>query len=120
MRTSSTLKQSPDSLLLAAVSGRFSELMMTKPKPSLSFRLIATSLGCVLAVDVPSEVGAVLPAVVLGGGAALMLFAYVRSLRGELCCVETEPGLRPFTGQDSPVGGGRGQVVEQADTFGVL
>lgn len=34
-----------DSLLAAAASGRLSELMMTKPKPSLSFRLMMTSLG---------------------------------------------------------------------------
>ena len=26
------------------------------------------------------------------------------SLRGELCCVDTEPGLRPFTGHGSPEG----------------
>ena len=26
------------------------------------------------------------------------------SLRGELCCVDTDPGLRPFTGQGSPGG----------------
>ncbi|MEQ2205223.1 hypothetical protein XENOCAPTIV_027532 [Xenoophorus captivus] len=45
-----------DSLLVATVSGRLSELMMTKPKPSLSFLLIVTSLGFVLVVDVPSEV----------------------------------------------------------------
>lgn len=30
------------------------------------------------------------------------------SLRGELCCVDTEPGLRPLTGHGSP--GGRGQA----------
>lgn len=26
------------------------------------------------------------------------------SLRGELCCVDTVPGLRPFTGHSSPGG----------------
>ncbi len=30
--------------------------------------------------------------------------AEAASLRGELCCVDTEPGLRPFTGHSSPGG----------------
>lgn len=30
--------------------------------------------------------------------------AEAASLRGELCCVDTEPGLRPFTGHGSPEG----------------
>lgn len=30
--------------------------------------------------------------------------AEAASLRGELCCVDTEPGLRPFTGHGSPRG----------------
>lgn len=30
--------------------------------------------------------------------------AEAASLRGELCCVDTEPGLRPFTGHGSPGG----------------
>ena len=89
----------PDSpLAAAAVSGRLSELMMTKPKPSLSFRLMTTSLGCA-----PSA------------AAWAALLACVESLRGELCWVETEPGLRPFSGHGSPerAGGkvGRGQRV---------
>lgn len=84
--------------MVAAASGRLSELMMTKPKPSLSLRLMMTSLGCVLGVVL---------SVVLGAWVVMVLLAYVKSLRGELCCVETEPGLRPFSGQDSPVGGGR-------------
>lgn len=88
---------------MVVASGRLSELMMTNPKPSLSFRLMMTSLGCVLGVEVPSEV-AVLP---MGAWVVLVLLPYVKSLRGELCCVETEPGLRPFSGQDSPVEGGR-------------
>lgn len=92
---------------MAAASGRLSELMMTKPKPSLSFRLMMTSLGCVLGVDVRSEGAVVLPMPALAAWAVMVLLPYVKSLRGELCCVETEPGLRPFSGQDSPVGGGR-------------
>lgn len=68
---------------------------MTNPKPSLSFRLMMTSLGCVLA-------GA-LSEVALGVWAAPVLLAYVKSLRGELCCVDAEQGLRPFCG--SPAGG---------------
>lgn len=80
--------------------------MMTKPNPSLSFRLMMTSLGCVLGVDVLSEEAAVLlPMPALGAWAVMVLLPYVKSLRGELCCVETEPGLRPFSGQESPVGG---------------
>lgn len=75
--------------------------MMTKPKPSLSFRLIMTSLGCVF--EIPSEVAPALPMPALGAWGVLVLLPYVKSLRGELCCVETEPGLRPFSGQDSPV-----------------
>lgn len=93
-----------DLLLVAVASGRLSELMMTKPKPSLSFRLMMTSLGWVLRAGVPSDV---LTAPALGAWVLLVLLPYVKSLRGELCCVETEPGLRPFSGQDSPVGGGR-------------
>lgn len=80
---------------------------MTKPKPSLSFRLMMTSLGCVLGVDVLSEVAVALPMLALGAWVVVVLLPYVKSLRGELCCVETEPGLRPFSGQDSPVRGGR-------------
>lgn len=99
------------SLLVVDASGRFNELMMTKPKPSLSFRLMTTSLGSVLGVSVPAEaaalaVAALLPMPVPGTWFALVLLPYVKSLRGELCCVETEPGLRPFSGQDSPTGGG--------------
>ncbi len=101
----SPLEQSLDSLLVATASGRLSELMMTKPKPSLSFRLMMTSLGCVLGVDVLSEGALVLPMLALGAWVVVLLLPYVKSLRGELCCVETEPGLRPFSGQDSPVGG---------------
>lgn len=86
---------------MAAASGLLSELMMTKPKPSLSFRLMMTSLGCVLGIDVA------LPMAAMGAWVVLVLLPYVKSLRGELCCVETEPGLRPFSGQDSPAGGGR-------------
>lgn len=95
------VKQQLDSLLVAAASGRFRELIMTKPKPSLSFRLMMTSLGCTLA-DVRSE-----GAAALGAWVVTVLLPYVKSLRGELCCVETEPGLRPFSGQDSTVGGER-------------
>lgn len=98
------VKQSLDSLLVAATSGRLSELIMTNPKPSLSFRLMMTSLGCVL-VDNLSEGAVALPA--LGAWVLMVLLPYVKSLRGELCCVETEPGLRPFSGQDSPAGEGR-------------
>lgn len=97
-----SVKQPLDSLLVAAASGRLSELIMTNPKPSLSFRLMMTSLGCVLAVL--SEGVMVLPA--LGAWVVMVLLPYVKSLRGELCCVETEPGLRPFSGQDSPIGVG--------------
>lgn len=92
------VKQQLDSLLVAAASGRFRELIMTKPKPSLSFRLMMTSLGCALA-DARSE-----GAAALGAWVVAVLLPYVKSLRGELCCVETEPGLRPFSGQDSTVG----------------
>lgn len=91
-----------DLLLVTTASGRLSELMITKPKPSLSFRLIMTSLGCVL--EVPSEVAAALLMPALGAWGMLVLLPYVKSLRGELCCVETDPGLRPFSGQDSPAG----------------
>lgn len=83
-----------DSPLVTAASGRFSELMMTNPKPSLSFRLMTTSLGCVLAGAL-SEAAAAL--------GVWVLLAYVKSLRGELCCVDAEQGLRPFCG--SPAGG---------------
>lgn len=96
-----SVKQLLDSLLVAAASGRLSELIMTNPKPSLSFRLMMTSLGC---VAVLSEGVMVLPT--LGAWVVMVLLPYVKSLRGELCCVETEPGLRPFSGQDSPVGVG--------------
>lgn len=87
--------------MAAAASGRLSELIMTNPKPSLSFRLMTTSLGCALA-SVLSEAAAAGLAV----WAAPVLLAYVKSLRGELCCVETEQGLRPFSG--SPRKGGEG------------
>lgn len=73
---------------------------MTNPKPSLSFRLMTTSLGCALAGAL-SEAAAAL--VALGVWAAPVLLAYVKSLRGELCCVDAEQGLRPFWG--SPAGG---------------
>lgn len=63
-------------------------------------------------MDVPSEVAA-LARQGLGAGVVLVLLPYVKSLRGELCCVDTEPGLRPFSGQDSPVGGGR----EHSDSY---
>ncbi|TNN45620.1 hypothetical protein EYF80_044166 [Liparis tanakae] len=99
-----------DSLLMAAASGLLSELMMTKPKPSLSFRLMMTSLGCVLAADVLSEAAAA-----AGAWVGPVLLAYVKSLRGELCCVETEPGLRPFSGQDSPAGGAGAESLQTAD-----
>jgi len=105
-------KPSLDSLLMAAASGLLSELMMTKPKPSLSFRLMMTSLGCVLAADVLSEAAAAaLPMATVGAWVGPVLLAYVKSLRGELCCVLTEPGLRPFSGQDSPAGGGRERSI---------
>lgn len=70
---------------------------MTNPKPSLSFRLMMTSLGCVLAGALSEAAAA------LGVWAAPVLLAYVKSLRGELCCVDAEQGLRPFCG--SPAGG---------------
>lgn len=91
--------------MAAAASGRFSELIMTNPKPSLSFRLMTTSLGCELAGAL-SEAAVALTA--LGVWAAPVLLPYVKSLRGELCCVDAEQGLRPFSG--SPAGGdGRGR-----------
>lgn len=89
---------------MAAASGRLSELMITNPNPSLSFLLMMTSLGCA-PTDVLSEEAAALAA--LGDWAAAVLLPYAKSLRGELCCVETEPGLRPFSGQESPAGGDR-------------
>lgn len=97
------LSQRLHSLMTAVFSGRFRELMMTKPKPSFSLRLMTTSLVCRAA---PSEVAATMVAVgteTTGGPEAA-----APSLRGELCCVDTEPGLRPLTGHGSP--GGRGQA----------
>lgn len=92
---------------------------MTKPKPSLSFRLIVTSLGCALGVDVPSEAAAAaLPVLLMGAWVVLVLLLYVKSLRGELCCVDTEPGLRPFSGQDSPAEGGRDLSCASGDGDG--
>lgn len=86
--------------MTVAFSGLFSELMMTKPKPSFSLRWMSTSLVC--SVAPPSA----------GGGAAGTEVAgcppeaEAASLRGELCCVDTVPGLRPLTGHSSPGGGG--------------
>lgn len=85
--------------MTAAFSGLFRELMMTKPKPSFSLRLMTTSLVCTAHPSVReattwTAVGAATEAEATGAEAA--------SLRGELCCVDTEPGLRPFTGQGSP------------------
>lgn len=58
---------------MAAASGLLSELMMTKPKPSLSFRLMMTSLGCVLGVNVLSEAVVGLPMLALGAWVVLVL-----------------------------------------------
>lgn len=102
----SLLSQRLHSLMTAVFSGRLRELMMTKPKPSFSLRLMTTSLVCRAA---PSEVAATMVAVgteTTGGPEAAA--AAAPSLRGELCCVDTEPGLRPLTGHGSP--GGRGQA----------
>lgn len=85
-----------NSLMTVAFSGLFRELMMTKPKPSFSLRLITTSLVC-RADPSGGEVATV--AATTGGPEA-----EAASLRGELCCVDTEPGLRPFTGHGSPEG----------------
>ena len=41
----------------------------------------------------------------------------VKSLRGELCWVDTEPGLRPFSRQDSPVGRSEVRGREQTETL---
>lgn len=69
---------------------------MTKPKPSFSLRLITTSLVC---REDPSGGEVATGAATTGGPEA-----EAASLRGELCCVDTEPGLRPFTGHGSPEG----------------
>lgn len=45
-------------LLAAAASGRLSELMMTNPKPSLSLRLMMTSLGCELVAEAAAQLAA--------------------------------------------------------------
>lgn len=37
--------------------------------------------------------------------------AEAASLRGELCCVDTDPGLRPFTGHGSPGGKKAGEEI---------
>lgn len=87
-------------------SGLFRELMMTKPKPSFSFRLITTSLVC--RAD-PSGGEVATGAAITGGPEA-----EAASLRGELCCVDTEPGLRPFTGHCSPEGGEQMRRVKGA------
>lgn len=63
---------SRDSPLAPAASGLLSELMITKPKPSLSFRLMTTSLGSALGADVLSGAAAALPA---GAWAPPMLLA---------------------------------------------
>lgn len=80
--------------MTVAFSGRFRELMMTKPKPSFSLRLITTSLVC----RADASGGDVAVGTATTGGPE----AEAASLRGELCCVDTEPGLRPFTGHGSP------------------
>lgn len=77
-------------------SGLFRELIITKPKPSFSFRLMTTSLVCRAEPSGGEVVAAAFAVMGTGAEAA--------SLRGELCCVDTEPGLRPFTGQGSPEG----------------
>lgn len=82
--------------MTVAFSGLFRELMMTKPKPSFSLRLITTSLVC---REDPSGGEVATGAATTGGPEA-----EAASLRGELCCVDTEPGLRPFTGHGSPEG----------------
>lgn len=70
---------------------------MTKPKPSFSLRWITTSLVC---RAVPSGCEMTAGMETAGGPEA-----EAASLRGELCCVDTDPGLRPFTGHGSPTGG---------------
>lgn len=82
---------------MVAFSGLFRELMMTKPKPSFSLRWITTSLVC---RAVPSGCETTVGMETAGGPEA-----EAASLRGELCCVDTDPGLRPFTGHGSPTGG---------------
>ena len=79
--------------MMAAFSGLLRELMMTKPNPSFSLRWMMTSLVC---RPPPSRGGAATC------GGPVVLRPEAASLRGELCWVEMEPGLRPFTGQASP------------------
>ena len=83
--------------------------MITKPKPSLSLRLMTTSLGSVLASPASSE-GAEPGPGAAGAGAVPWLLVKLKSpgpLGGELCSVEAEVGLRPaLSGPDSPAGGG--------------
>lgn len=105
-----------DSLMMAAFSGRFSELMITKPKPSFSLRWMMTSLVCRGTAPSRGEV--------TEGGEALSGVtgqeAEAASLCGELCCVDTEPGLRPFTPNTTPtVGsiGDRGRERERVCFF---
>lgn len=46
--------------------------------------------------------------------------AEAASLRGELCCVDTEPGLRPFTGHGSPGGKGARRQLEPKQQLSYL
>lgn len=92
--------------MTVAFSGLFRELMMTKPKPSFSLRLITTSLVC---REDPSGGEVATGAATTGGPEA-----EAASLRGELCCVDTEPGLRPFTGHGSPEGEDESRREESA------
>lgn len=78
--------------------------MMTKPKPSFSLRLMTTSLVC-RAVPSGGEVAE-------GTETAGRPDVAAPSLRGELCCVDTEPGLRPFTGHGSPGAGEAREMLE--------
>lgn len=71
--------------MTAVFSGRFSELMMTKPKPSFSLRWMMTSLVCRGTAPSGGEV-------VDGGGTLPGVMgqeAEATSLGGELCCVDT-------------------------------
>lgn len=86
-------------LMVALDSGRVSELMMTKPKPSFSLRWMTTSLLCGLWGTDPS--GGEEPGP--GGGALVRLPGNTPdSLFGELWCVDMALGLPPFSGQRSP------------------
>lgn len=70
---------------------------------------MTTSLVC--------SVAASAGAVTVGTEVAGCPEADAASLRGELCCVDTVPGLRPFTGHSSPGGrkpeSGEGDSVKQ-------